>query len=144
MSASRSTLAKQITRLLSRSTVERFAFAPGVSRRITAAVHAAVAGEHAVEDVGSLLKLVHVLRVKHRSPTAAQQLVDELRRSPAARRIIKAHWSAALKPRRNADLTPVRAARAPQQNAKAPPGSVKALHFLTPGRELRALRSGKR
>jgi hypothetical protein len=73
-----------------------------------------------------------------------ERLVDALRTSPAARRIIKAHWSAARRPRRNADLTPARAARAPQQDAKAPPGSVKASQFLTPGHELRAQHIAKK
>jgi hypothetical protein len=144
MRGSRLTLAQQVTRLLSRSTVEKYTFEPGVAPRVTAAVHAAVVGEHAVADVGSLLKLIHVLRGKHRSPTAAQRLVDALRTSPAARRIIKAHWSAARRPRRNADLTPARSARAPQQDAKAPPGSVKASQFLTPGHELRAQHIAKK
>jgi len=127
--------------MLSRATGEQLAFDSSVAKRVTACVRAAATGEHAVEDVGSLLKLIHVLRVKHRSPGAAKRLVDDLRSSPAARRIIQKHWSTARRARLNADLTPIQTATAPRQDAKAPPGSIKALEFLTPGQDPRAQRA---
>jgi hypothetical protein len=134
------TLAKRVTRLLSRATGQRYAFRPEALPRVGAMVEEAALGPHAVEDLGSLLKLVFVLRSKHRSFAAARQLVGILRRSNRARRIIATHWSVGRRARRNADLTATRTELAPHLEAKAPPGSTKVLAFLTPGQELRGRR----
>jgi hypothetical protein len=96
--------------------------------RAESLVETAAESDRAAEDIGSLLKLIHVLQTKRASPTVAAELIAILRTSKRARAIIRLHWSTPLQSRRGVLL------RAPHFNAEAPTSSIKVATFLVPRR----------
>ena len=133
-------LSARVARLLVRGPGERYSLGHAALDRVAAMVERAARDADAVEEIGSLLKLIHVLRTRFGSPTTAKALIAILRSSPAAKRIVSRHWSGSYRPNRAADLTPIRTARAPLVTATAPNGSIKVHTLLSPGQDLRGRR----
>ncbi len=126
----------QITSLLTRGEIERYAFSDVALERVMRLVEEAAAEPDAVRSMGDLLKLVHVLRSKHESPRAAEALTSVLRCSSGAMRIIALHWSGrAAQPRLGADLMPLQRAQAPYVDDHAKTGGLKVSAFLISGRQ---------
>lgn len=137
-------LVMKITRMMVRGATERYAFPSHVRERLGALVDGAASAPHAVADVGAVLKLIHVLKKKHASPSAAEVVTEALKRSPRARRIVALHWSGGRRrPRRGADGLPVKTGLAPHV-AERPKGGVSASSFMSPGRDLRSAHLEKR
>lgn len=127
----RALLSTQITALFLRDERERYHLTPELLSRVESMVELAAEGERAPEDIGSLLKLIHVLQTKRASPSLAAELIAVLRTSKRARAIIRLHWSTPPEPRRQ-----VAVMRAPHFNDEAPQASIKVASFLDPRRRM--------
>jgi hypothetical protein len=126
----RAPLAAQITAMFIRGEAERYRLTVKDLARAESLLEIAVEGERAVADVGSLLKLIHVLQTKRASPVLAADLSALLRKSKRARAIIRLHWSTQEKARAKTVL------RAPHFNDEAPASSIKVATFLVPRRRM--------
>lgn len=125
-------LTRKVTRLFVRGTDEKYAFPAHAAPRLTELAEAAGDSSTPVASVGALLKLVHVLRTRHDSPTAADTLLDALMSAPGARQVILTRWTGGRKPRRGADLQPIEQAFAPHVDAAKPKEAVKLSSMLDP------------
>lgn len=127
-----------LTRQLKRED-EGYGWPAYVRANIQDRVQTAARGPKAVAEVGALLKLIAVLRGKHRSPKAASALTDILQSSPEARRVIALHWSGGgQQPKMGPDLLPVKTGRAPHIDARPEAKSQRASTFLPAGTDLRS------
>ena len=106
---------------------------------------ASALGALAVYVLGAVLMLIYVLRCMKDAPSAADALVQALRASETAKRIIALHWSGGGgEPTLGSDLQPRGPKRAPHVAAKDAAGALKVSSFLTPGADPRAARIERR
>lgn len=126
----RALLSTQITALFLRGEGERYRLTPALLVQVEAMLELAAEGERAVEDVGSVLRLIHVLQTKRGSPSLAAELVTMLRASKRAKAIIRLHFAKPPEPRQTSVL------RAPHFNDEAPKASLKVASFLDPRRRM--------
>jgi hypothetical protein len=129
-SSRRALLAARITTMFIRGDGERYRLAPADLARVESLVEAAADSERAADELGSMLKLIHVLETKRASPTLAFELLAILRASKRARAIIRLHWSKPRKTRAGDVL------RAPHFNDDAPAASIKVATFLVARRRI--------
>lgn len=125
----------RITRLLIVGEGQGYCFPERTRARLEALVEDAATAPGAPENIGAVLKLIHVLETRHEAPSAAEALVDALNRSPRAMQLIALHWSSgSRRPRLGPDLQPVPRARAPHVQATRPRDSIRVSAFLSPRR----------
>ena len=133
-----SELVRRLIRLARKGDDEPYTYPPMRARRVSELVDQAASGADGIACVGAVLKLVAVYRSKYGAPRAAQVLVDALRSSPKARRIVAKHWSSARRSRIGADLLPVRSGRAPNINDPQPTAALTARALLGANHDLRS------
>lgn len=113
-----------------RGETERYRLSAKDLARAESLVEIAAEGKRAADDIGSLLKLIHVLQTKRSSPSLAAELSALLRASKRAKAIIHLHWSTPEEKRGNIVM------RAPHIEAEVPAASIKVATFLVPRRRL--------
>lgn len=113
-------LVTRIARTLQRGKRERYTFPISAEARIRALLESSARSGGAEAEIGGVLKLVHVLRTVHESPTAAAWLADLLKEVPDAMRVVSRHWRPEQRQPR-----PRRRHLAPHVDSAAPPGTMR-------------------
>ena len=129
---------RRITRLLERGEREPYALPPHAMVRVKGWLEEAATAPNAAEQLGAVLKLIAVLRTKHRSPGAADTLTRAVTGSRRAMRVVALKWSGGRRrPRFGADLQPIQTTLAPHVDAKPTSDAVRVGSLLRPGQDLR-------
>ena len=117
----------RVLALLRKNGEEPFAFAPGAADALDAIVRDVVAAPGAGPALYELIKLAIVLERQHESPTAANQLVEAMRRSDDARRVLVSVEEASKEVRERFERFTAQVTEkiAPLQDAPSPANSLK-------------------